>query len=145
MLSNEPRLTLKMESGCGSSDSTPLADLMLILLAVQLMVAHAAYTILPGEISLPKSGEETTRPDNAESREVVVGFSENGAVLWNGELIGNTSDLKRLAEKELDRKDSVRFYLAGDRAAPYGLAVEVKSALWEGGVREVNELMEFSR
>ncbi|MCA9444058.1 MAG: biopolymer transporter ExbD [Candidatus Omnitrophica bacterium] len=145
MLPSDARLTLEMENGSGSSDSTPLADLMLILLAVQLMVAHAAYTILPGEISLPKSGEQTTRPDHTVSKKVVVGFSEDGSLLWNGEAVESVSDLKNLTEKELDREDSVRFFLAGDRAAPYGLSVEVKSVLWEAGVSEVNEIMEPSR
>ena len=144
MASGKLRLTSTLENGQESSDSTPLADLMLIVLAVQLMVAHVAYTLLPGEISLPKSGVGT-RPDGNETKEVVVGFSGNGAILWNGEPVGNVSDLKKLAEKELDHEDPMRFLLAGDREAPYGFSVEVKAALWEAGVREVNELMEPSR
>lgn len=141
MITTDLRLNPMMENGCGSSDSTPLADLMIILLAVQLMLAHVACAFLPGEIALPESSAGT-EAQQTEEREIVIAFSSEGQILWNDEPIGDLSDLKVLAEDELASGTPFRFLLAGDRAAPYGLSMEVKAALWEAGVTEVDEMME---
>lgn len=98
----------------GEINTTPLIDVLLVLLVMLILTVPAAYHALP--LDLPQPGE--IDPATRIKQENVLSVTANGTITWNGATIDEPALVALLTQVTLRKPEPViRFEPAGD--APY--------------------------
>ena len=86
-----------------SINTTPLVDVMLVLLIIFLITIPVVTTSIP--VQLPKETNEIreTKPEN-----IVISVDQKGGIYWNDLKISNTAALDRPAEEDLGARAAAR-------------------------------------
>ena len=94
-------------------NTTPLVDVMLVLLIIFLITIPVVIQTIP--LELPK---ETNQPTQTKPENIVISVSRDGEVFWNSKSVSNSELLTRLKEVAV-QKPQPEIHVRGDRGARY--------------------------
>jgi biopolymer transport protein ExbD len=110
-------------------NTTPLVDVMLVLLVIFIITAPLFHQAVP--IDLPKV-DATKLEDKPQVIQVAI--DESGQIFWNGEAIHRDALSMRL---EAARIDNPELHLRADRGTRYEKVAEVMAAAQAAGIVKI--------
>jgi biopolymer transport protein ExbD len=110
-------------------NTTPLVDVMLVLLVIFIITAPLFHQAVP--IDLPKV--DATRLED-KPQVIQIAIDEPGTVYWNGEAIHRESLPTRL---EAARVDNPELHLRADRGTRYEKVAEVMAEAQAAGIVKI--------
>jgi len=120
-----------------SINTTPLVDVMLVLLIIFLITIPVLTKTVP--VQLPKAVNipTQTKPEN-----ITIAVDKDGNIYWNDRKIPNRNELLGLIEAAAVRKPQPEIHIRGDRDARYESIGRVMYAIQRGGIQKVGFLTE---
>ena len=118
-------------------NTTPLVDVMLVLLIIFLITIPVVTTSIP--VRLPKEVNEVreTKPEN-----IVISVDQRGSIYWNDLKIANTSALIDRLKKISVLQPQPEVQIRGDGAADYESIGRVIYACQRAGIAKVGFITE---
>jgi biopolymer transport protein ExbD len=117
----------------GTINTTPLVDVMLVLLIIFLItipvVTHTVPVKLPDEVVNPYK----TKPDN-----IVLAVNKQGDVFWNEKLVPNTAELLTRLKASSIQEPQPQVHIRGDQATRYEAIGKVILAAQRAGISKVS-------
>ena len=117
-------------------NTTPLVDVMLVLLIIFLITIPVVIQTVP--VELPK---ETNQPTQTKPENVVISVSQDSEVFWNNELLTHAELLARLKEVAV-MKPQPEVHIRGDRQARYEAVGRVVYACQRAAIVKVGFITE---
>src|SRR4051812_48133953 len=113
-------------------NTTPLVDVMLVLLIIFLITIPVVTTSIP--VQLPKERNEIreTKPEN-----IIISVDRNGRIYWNDLRIANTKMLVDRLKKIAVLNPQPEVQIRGDGAADYESVGRVIYACQRAGISKV--------
>ena len=120
-----------------SINTTPLVDVMLVLLIIFLITIPVITKTVP--VTLPKAVNipTQTKPEN-----ITIAVDKEGNIFWNDKRVANRNELLGLVEGAAVRKPQPEIDIRGDREARYEDIGRVMYAIQRGGIVKVGFLTE---
>ena len=120
-----------------SINTTPLVDVMLVLLIIFLITIPVITKTVP--VALPKAVNipTQTKPEN-----ITVAVDKGGNIYWNDRRVSNRNELLGLVEGAAVRKPQPELHIRGDKDARYEDIGRVMYAIQRGGIVKVGFLTE---
>jgi biopolymer transport protein ExbD len=120
-----------------SINTTPLVDVMLVLLIIFLITIPVINKTVP--VQLPKAVNipTQTKPEN-----ITIAVDKDGNIYWNDRKIANRNELLGLVEGAAVRKPQPEIHIRGDKDARYEAIGRVMYAIQRGGIVKVGFLTE---
>ena len=120
-----------------SINTTPLVDVMLVLLIIFLITIPVITKTVP--VALPKAVNipTQTKPEN-----ITIAVDKEGNIYWNDRKVGNRNELLGLVEGAAVRKPQPEIHIRGDKEARYEDIGRVMYAIQRGGIVKVGFLTE---
>ena len=120
-----------------SINTTPLVDVMLVLLIIFLITIPVITKTVP--VTLPKAVNipTQTRPEN-----ITIAVDKEGNIFWNDKKVSNRNELLGLVEGAAVRKPQPELHIRGDKEARYEDIGRVMYAIQRGGIVKVGFLTE---
>src|SRR5215475_12241672 len=120
-----------------SINTTPLVDVMLVLLIIFLITIPVITKTVP--VNLPKAVNipTQTKPEN-----ITIAVNKDGDIFWNDKKVANPNELLGLIEGAAVRKPQPEIHIRGDKDARYEAIGRVMYAIQRGGVVKVGFLTE---
>jgi biopolymer transport protein ExbD len=118
-------------------NTTPLVDVMLVLLIIFLItipvVTHTVPVKLPNERNQPYK----TNPQN-----INISVTKDGDVYWNQQLVANSDKLLEKLEKASVQEPQPEVHIRGDQNARYESVGKVLLATQRAGIAKVAFVLE---
>ena len=118
-------------------NTTPLVDVMLVLLIIFLITIPVVTTSIPVELPKDRNEIRETKPEN-----IILSVDTGGRIYWNDLKLPNTNALidrlKKIAV--LDPQPEVQ--IRGDGAADYSSVGKIIYAAQRAGIAKVGFIME---
>ncbi len=130
------------EEGTAISEinTTPLVDIMLVLLIIFLItvpvIQKMANVEIPKAVNIPTQ----TKPEN-----ITISVDASGQVYWNAGLVADKEELLRRIVAEARKTPQPEFHIRGDKAARYEAVGRVIYNLQRGGIVKVGFITEPDR
>ena len=120
-----------------SINTTPLVDVMLVLLIIFLITIPVITKTVP--VTLPKAVNipTQTKPEN-----ITIAVDKEGNIFWNDKRVANRNELLGLVEGAAVRKPQPELHIRGDKDARYEDIGRVMYAIQRGGIVKVGFLTE---
>jgi len=120
-----------------SINTTPLVDVMLVLLIIFLITIPVLTKTVP--VTLPKAVNipTQTKPEN-----ITIAVDKDGSIYWNDKKVANRNELLGLVESAAVRKPQPEVHIRGDKEARYEDIGRVMYAIQRGGIVKVGFLTE---
>jgi biopolymer transport protein ExbD len=124
-------------SAIANINTTPLVDVMLVLLIIFLITIPVITKTVP--VTLPKAVNipTQTKPEN-----ITIAVDKEGNIYWNDKKVTNRNELLGLVEGAAVRKPQPEIHIRGDREARYEDIGRVMYAIQRGGIVKVGFLTE---
>jgi biopolymer transport protein ExbD len=118
-------------------NTTPLVDVMLVLLIIFLITIPVVTTSIP--VTLPKERNEIreTKPEN-----IVLSVDTKGNIYWNDLRLPNTNALLDRLKKVAVLDPQPELQIRGDGAADYSSVGKIIYAAQRAGIAKVGFIME---
>ena len=120
-----------------SINTTPLVDVMLVLLIIFLItnpvVTHTVPVKLPAETNLPRQ----TRPDTVD-----LAVNRDGDVFWNTQLVAGSAALVERLKRVAVQVPQPEVHIRGDQETRYGAVGRVVSACQRAGIVKISFVTE---
>ena len=123
-----------------SINTTPLVDVMLVLLIIFLITIPVITKTVP--VALPKAVNIPTRtkPEN-----ITIAVDKEGNVYWNDKALPSRDALLAYIREAAVRKPQPEIHIRGDKETRYEAIGRVMYAIQRGGVQKVGFLTEPDR
>ena len=123
-----------------SINTTPLVDVMLVLLIIFLITIPVITKTVP--VVLPKAVNIATRtkPEN-----ITIAVDKDGNIYWNDKRVADRSALLGFIKEAAVRKPQPEIHIRGDKDTRYEAIGRVMYAIQRGGVQKVGFLTEPDR
>jgi biopolymer transport protein ExbD len=120
-----------------SINTTPLVDVMLVLLIIFLITIPVITKTVP--VQLPKAVNipTQTKPEN-----ITIAVDKDGNIYWNDRKVTNKTELLGLIEGAAVRKPQPEIHIRADKEARYEAIGRVMYAIQRGGIVKVGFLTE---
>jgi biopolymer transport protein ExbD len=120
-----------------SINTTPLVDVMLVLLIIFLITIPVINKTVP--VQLPKAVNipTQTKPEN-----ITIAVDKEGTIYWNDRKVSNRNELLGLIEAAAVRKPQPEIHIRGDKDTRYEAIGRVMYAIQRGGIVKVGFLTE---
>ncbi|MFO7718349.1 MAG: protein TolR [Thermodesulfobacteriota bacterium] len=115
---------------------TPFVDVMLVLLIIFMVTAPLLTQGV--EVDLPTTQTVETLPED--SQDIILTVKKDGSVLID-EYEVPLSDLDTHLQKLAEQKEKL-LYLRADKSVPYGMVVQVMSAVKKAGINKLGVVAE---
>ena len=120
-----------------SINTTPLVDVMLVLLIIFLItipvVTHTVPVKLPAETNLPRQ----TRPDTVD-----LAVNRDGDVFWNLQLVAGSAALVERLKRVAMQVPQPEVHIRGDQETRYGAIGRVVAACQRAGIAKISFVTE---
>jgi len=125
------------DDAVSSINTTPLVDVMLVLLIIFLITipvaTHAVKVTLPIESATPREA----------SKEVIsVSVDRNGKIYWDAELVSDANELARRLAMLSKSKSQPMIQIHGDQETRYEYIAAVVDETRNAGIRRVSFITE---
>ena len=117
-------------------NTTPLVDVMLVLLIIFLITIPVVVQTIP--VELPK---ETNQPTQTKPENVVISVNREGESFWNNQLVSNTELVARLKEVAVQTPQP-EVHIRGDLGARYEAVGRVVYACQRAAIVKVGFITE---
>jgi len=117
-------------------NTTPLVDVMLVLLIIFLITIPVVIQSTP--VELPK---ETNQPTQTKPENIVIAVTKDGDVFWNNELVDDKKLLARLKEIAV-KQPQPEVHIRGDRNARYEFVGKVVFTCQRAGILKIGFITE---
>jgi biopolymer transport protein ExbD len=123
-----------------SINTTPLVDVMLVLLIIFLITIPVITKTVP--VALPKAVNIPTRtkPEN-----ITIAVDKEGNVYWNDKALPSRDALLAYIREAAVRKPQPEIHIRGDKDTRYEAIGHVMYAIQRGGIQKVGFLTEPER
>jgi biopolymer transport protein ExbD len=123
-----------------SINTTPLVDVMLVLLIIFLITIPVITKVV--KVELPKAANipTQTKPEN-----ITVSVTEDGKIFWNGKQVENLRGLTNLALVEAVKVPQPELHIRSDRNTIYKDVGKVLFAVQRGGLIKIGFITEPDR
>jgi biopolymer transport protein ExbD len=123
-----------------SINTTPLVDVMLVLLIIFLITIPVITKTVP--VALPKAVNIPTRtkPEN-----ITIAVDKEGNVYWNDKALPSRDALLAYIREAAVRKPQPEIHIRGDKDTRYEAIGRVMYAIQRGGIQKVGFLTEPDR
>ena len=118
-------------------NTTPLVDVMLVLLIIFLITIPVVTTSIP--ITLPK---ETIQVRESKPENVIISVDAGGAMYWYDSRVPNANALVERLKKVAAMKPQPEVQIRGDLAARYNAVGKVVYACQRAGITKVSFITE---
>ena len=118
-------------------NTTPLVDVMLVLLIIFLITIPVVVTSIP--VKLPK---ETNQPRTSKPENIVLSVNKDGDIYWNELLIPSANSLVERLKKESIRVPQPEVHIRGDGAARYEFVGRTIFACQRAGITKISFVIE---
>ena len=120
-----------------SINTTPLVDVMLVLLIIFLITIPVINKTIP--VQLPKAVNipTQTKPEN-----ITIAVDKEGVIYWNDKKIADRNELLGLIEAAAVKKPQPEIHIRGDKETRYEAIGRVMYAIQRGGIVKVGFLTE---
>src|ERR1700720_2721199 len=123
-----------------SINTTPLVDVMLVLLIIFLItipvINKTVKVDLPKAVNIPTQ----TKPEN-----ITIAVDKEGNVYWNDKRVPDRSALLGFIREAAVRKPQPEIHIRGDKETRYEAVGRVMYAIQRGGIQKVGFLTEPDR
>jgi biopolymer transport protein ExbD len=125
------------EEVIGAINTTPLVDVMLVLLIIFLITIPVVVHQVP--LELPKETNEVTqtKPEN-----VVIAINRDGDIFWNEQLVSDIPSLVEKLKKVSILTPQPEVHIRGDRQARYEFVGKVVVACQRAGIIKIGFILE---
>lgn len=117
-------------------NTTPLVDVMLVLLIIFLITIPVVVQTIP--VELPR---ETNQPTQTKPENVVISVNREGESYWNNKLVSNAELVAKLKEVAV-LKPQPEVHIRGDREARYEAVGRVVYACQRAAIVKVGFITE---
>jgi biopolymer transport protein ExbD len=120
-----------------SINTTPLVDVMLVLLIIFLITIPVVTATVP--VSLPKERNQPTqtRPEN-----VTIAVSREGDVFWNDQPVADEQKLVERLKALAQKSPQPEVHVRGDEEGRYEFVGRVVAACQRAGILKIGFLVE---
>jgi biopolymer transport protein ExbD len=118
-------------------NTTPLVDVMLVLLIIFLITIPVVIQTVPVELPRESNQPNQTKPEN-----IVISVSRDGEVFWNLQPIGDNEQLVARLKEEAVRVPQPEVHIRGDRGVRYESVGRVVYACQRAGILKVGFITE---
>jgi len=127
-------------SAISEINTTPLVDIMLVLLIIFLITVPVAMNL--AKVNIPKAVNipTQTKPEN-----ITISVDEKGQVYWNAGLVSDRQVFFQKIVAEARKTPQPEFHIRGDVAARYEAVGRVINSLQRGGILKVGFITEPDR
>ena len=117
-------------------NTTPLVDVMLVLLIIFLITIPVVVQNIPVELPRERNVPTQTKPEN-----IVIAVDRDGNVFWNNGFVDDAELLKRLKEIAV-RQPQPEVHIRGDREGRYEFVGRVVYDLQRAGILKIGFITE---
>jgi biopolymer transport protein ExbD len=125
------------EDVISSINTTPLVDVMLVLLIIFLITIPVAIQAVP--VQLPK---ETNQPTQTKPENIVIAVDRDGDVYWGLQKVKGSTDLLNRLKEVAVMKPQPEVHVRGDSEARYDSVGRVVFACQRAGIVKVGFITE---
>ena len=118
-------------------NTTPLVDVMLVLLIIFLITIPVVTATVP--VALPK---ETNQPTQTKPENIVIAVNKEGDVFWNEQLVPDDQTLVDRLKAVAVIKPQPEVHIRGDHAGRYEFVGRVVFACQRAGILKVGFITE---
>lgn len=118
-------------------NTTPLVDVMLVLLIIFLITVPVAIETIPLELPRERNVPTQTKPEN-----ITIAVDEEGNLFWNRRYVPNIDTLFKLMKQVAVKVPQPEIHIRGDRRVRYQAIGEVVVTCQRAGIRKVGFLTE---
>ena len=118
-------------------NTTPLVDVMLVLLIIFLITIPAIIQQIP--VSLPK---ERNVPTQTKPENIVIAVSRDGDVFWNNQPAGDERKLLERLKEVAVKKPQPEIHIRGDKDGRYEFVGRVVFACQRAGILKIGFITE---
>ena len=118
-------------------NTTPLVDVMLVLLIIFLITIPVVTATIP--LALPK---ETNQPTQTKPENVVIAVNKDGDVFWNEQLVADDQTLVDKLKAVAVLTPQPEVHIRGDHAGRYEFVGRVVFACQRAGILKVGFITE---
>ena len=120
-----------------SINTTPLVDVMLVLLIIFLITIPVITNTVPEKLPKAVNNPTQTKPEN-----ITIAVDKDGSIYWNDRKVANRNELLGLVEAAAIKKPQPEIHIRGDQDARYEDIGRVMYAIQRGGIVKVGFLTE---
>ena len=116
----------------GTINTTPLVDIMLVLLIIFLITVPVAIHTVP--VDLP---EERNVPYETKQENIQLAVNKTGDIFWNEIYIADKTVLLSRLQAEAQKRPQPEVHMRGDQLTPYEAIDQVISTTQQAGIGKI--------
>ncbi len=120
------------EEVIASINTTPLVDIMLVLLIIFLITVPVAISTVPVNLPEEKNIPYVTTPEN-----IQLAVNKNGDVFWNEKYVADKDALFSRLQVEAQKRPQPEVHIRGDQLTRYDAIDQVISATQQAGIGKI--------
>ena len=118
-------------------NTTPLVDVMLVLLIIFLITIPVAIQTIP--VALPK---ESNVPTQTKPENIMISVDKDGQIFWGQQLVPTNNDLLKRLKEVAVVKPQPEIHIRGDRDSRYEAVGRVVFSCQRAGIIKVGFITE---
>ncbi|MCO8080528.1 MULTISPECIES: ExbD/TolR family protein [Acinetobacter] len=116
----------------GTINTTPLVDIMLVLLIIFLITVPVAIHTVPVDLPEERNVPYETKPEN-----VQLAVNKTGDIFWNEIYISDKTVLLSRLQAEAQKRPQPEVHIRGDQLTPYEAIDQVISTTQQAGIGKI--------
>jgi biopolymer transport protein ExbD len=120
------------EEVIGTINTTPLVDVMLVLLIIFLITVPVAIQTVPVNLPEERNVPYETKPEN-----IQLAVNKNGDVFWNENYIADKTQLLLRLQVEAQKRPQPDVHIRGDQLTPFEAIDQVISTTQQAGIGKI--------
>ena len=118
-------------------NTTPLVDIMLVLLIIFLITIPVIRTTIPVNLPNAVNIPTQTKPEN-----IVIYVTKDGTIYWNLAKVSSSQDLQQRVNQIAIEKPQPEVHIRADKDVAYSAIGRVMYAIQRGGIVKVGFITE---
>lgn len=116
----------------GTINTTPLVDIMLVLLIIFLITVPVVTHTVPVKLPEEKNTPYTTTPQN-----IQLSVNKTGDIFWNEQHVANKETLLARLQVEAQKRPQPEVHIRGDQLTHYEAIDQVISTTQQAGIGKI--------
>ncbi len=113
-------------------NTTPLVDVMLVLLIIFLITVPVAISTVPVDLPEERNVPYETKPEN-----IQIAVNKQGDIFWNESYVADKETLLVRLQAEAQKRPQPDVHIRGDQLTPYEAIDQVISTTQQAGIGKI--------